>query len=65
MEFLRLPVEGRKAEARALSLEAFLFSEKKTDALNLLDDTGDPVPPPAGFVLARLRASVSSSVKWS
>lgn len=41
MEFLRLPVEGRKAEVRALSLGAFLFSEKKTDALNLLDDTGD------------------------
>ena len=59
MEFLRLAVEGRKAKARVLRLGAFLFSEKKkkkTDALNLLDYTGDPVPPPAGFVLARLRS---------
>lgn len=57
------PTPRGRTEGRSESTEpggiSFLREKKnptKTDALNLLDDTGDTVPPPAGFVLARLRS---------
>ena len=56
------PTPRGRTEGKSESTEpggiSFLREKKKTktDASNLLDYTGDPVPPPAGFVLARLRS---------
>ena len=48
--------EGKSESTETGGISFLIEKKKKTDALNLLDYTGDPVPPPAGFVLARLRS---------